>query len=153
MKRLTRLTVVVGIPLAALILGNVQAQTPTTPKPPPTSAVFPYANPVLYSYQRQRELREQRALEKNIQDLQRLEVLKAARAKAADPEASGEPKSNAKPSVTYKTDSAPAKKPTATKTAEKTVEPAVAKTEPPEAKKKVGYAPTYSNYSSLLKKN
>ncbi len=153
MKRLTWLTVVAGIPLAGLILGDVRAQTPTTPKPPPASAVFPFANPVLHQYQRQRELREQRALEKNIQDLQRLEVLKAARAKASDPEASGEPKSAAKPSVTYKTDSPSVKKPTTTKTPEKTVEPAVVKPEKPETKKKTGYAPTYSNYNSLLKKN
>jgi hypothetical protein len=155
MNRLSRAVIALVVPMLAFGAAEVAAQQvqPTNPTRPviPTNALAPWANPIMSSYQRQRELREQQALERKIQDLQRLELLKAGR--AAELEAKDQPK--AKSSVTYsKSTTTKSLPPTTTSDNVVAASGKMDKVDSKDVPKKdkVGYAKTYSNYKDLLKK-
>lgn len=82
MKRLLGAVVGTAGLLISLHMSEAQAQTSTKPNQPvPSFVTNPWGNPALSYYTRQREMREQRALQQGITQLQRLEMLKARNAK------------------------------------------------------------------------
>ena len=100
MKSLIWTATVAALLVGGLALTPVAAQNPAPPKTNPNVPSFvtnPWGNPIFSMYQRQRELREQAQLQQSIQQLQKLEVLKAANRPAMQPPA--EPRTSASQDV------------------------------------------------------
>lgn len=126
----------------------------------PSFVTNPFANPLYSSYARQRDLREQQVQDRRIQQLQKLELLKAAnnKAKTDKQEAEALPQGSAK----YKTapaTSAKSKTGKDGKTMAKATDkdktsdtPTVVENPLRESGTKPGYSRTTSNYGSLLPK-
>lgn len=149
---------------ASLNAGEAQAQNPNPNKPNPNVPSFvtnPWGNPVLSYYQRQREMREQRALQQSITQLQRLEVLKSRSkaGKTSEEESGGTPKASFHlPKAGTATAKVPSGKTKPMKPADGSAEPTTS--EPPDKMEKIpdgrkkqvgGNAKTYSSgYKALV---
>lgn len=154
--------------LASLNVGEAQAQTPSPTRPNPNVPSFvtnPWGNPAFSYYQRQREMREQRALQQGIAQLQRLELLKARNSRIG---ATGEESADAPPKASFHLPKSKAPLAAAEKVGSGKLKPmkpadktaSTTSDEPPEKMEKVldrrrkqvgGKAPTYSNgYKALV---
>ena len=157
MKSLIWTATVAALLVGGLALTPAAAQNPAPPKTNPNVPSFvtnPWGNPIFSIYQRQRELREQAQLQQSIQQLQKLEVLKAANRTATQPPA--EPRTSAsqeapKTSTTF-INKLPPKKGTAAKPMKKAADGGAAPE--PEATATAPKGPqkssTFSNYDKIL---
>lgn len=151
--------------VAAFLFGswaaNAQTQNPNQKTLPPSVTSF-YANPVMNFYQRQRELREQTNLQRDINQLQKIALEKARRTgkPATDPVTGAPVEAPAKtvtPSVSYDKDKKAATS-TSAKTEpkksaftgkEKSDTPPMPKTDEEKGPK---FSKTFSNYAKMLRK-
>jgi hypothetical protein len=137
---------------AVSLSGDAQTPPSTTKPTVPSFVTNPWGNPVLSYYDRRREMKEKLELERSIQQLQKLEILKAGRT-AAPKEGEELPKG----STTYKSDAAGSAKVTKTpKTPMKGADAPATVTEPatmPKAGRTSVYSKTFSNYDKLINKN
>jgi hypothetical protein len=139
-----------------LVPGGASAQD-TNQKTLPSFVTNPWANPAVHYYQRQRQLREQKALERNIQQLQKLELLRAYNTKAKidkqEEEALPKPSFAIKKTPPTSTTAKPGKG-KLMKGAPDKMPDAVTPPENPlrGSATREGYSRTWSNYPSLIRK-
>src|SRR5262249_50874051 len=136
--------------LCSCWVADTQAQNPNQRTLPPAVTSY-FANPVMNFYQRQRELREQTNLQRDINQLQKIALEKARKTAqpATDPQ-TGAPIDTKTPhsSVIYKEKD---KKAAAAKT--DPMKPASKdKSEPSTEEKGPRYAKTFSNYAKMLRR-
>ncbi len=150
MTRFICLTLAAAAFALTMVTGDIRAQD--TPKTLPSFVTNPWANPATHYYRRQREIQEQRSQDLRIQQLQKLELLKALNKSKTEQKAEEEtlPHTSAKykkPSSTSSTKSGKDKM----GKADKIREDAVLENPLKGSETRPGYSRTWSNYKGLIR--